>query len=90
MGLKVFDFFLVLFFIFIFIYLIPRMVTSYLVHNGYSETAEAFARTTGQTFPEDINSIRNRQSRQNNKARRIFLFKIYQKKIQFFSFFSFF
>lgn len=38
------------------------MVSSYLVHNGYSRTAEAFSRTTGQTIREDMTSIRNRQS----------------------------
>uniref|UniRef100_W8B2G5 Ran-binding proteins 9/10 n=1 Tax=Ceratitis capitata TaxID=7213 RepID=W8B2G5_CERCA len=41
--------------------LLHKMVSSYLLHNGYSQTAEAFARTTGQTFHEDISSIRNRQ-----------------------------
>ncbi|XP_029409237.2 ran-binding proteins 9/10 homolog isoform X2 [Bactrocera dorsalis] len=41
--------------------LLHKMVSSYLLHNGYSQTAEAFARTTGQTFQEDISSIRNRQ-----------------------------
>lgn len=39
-----------------------RMVNSYLVHNGYSQTAEAFARTTGQSLREDLSSMRNRQS----------------------------
>lgn len=40
------------------------MVNSYLVHNGYSQTAEAFARQnkTGQIQREEISSIRNRQS----------------------------
>lgn len=38
------------------------MVSSYLVHNGYSLTAEAFAGTTGQSFSEDLTSIKNRQS----------------------------
>ncbi|XP_017465202.1 PREDICTED: ran-binding protein 9 [Rhagoletis zephyria] len=41
--------------------LLHKMVSSYLLHNGYSQTAEAFARTTGQTFQEDLSSIRNRQ-----------------------------
>lgn len=39
-----------------------RMVSSYLVHHGFSSTAEAFAKSTGQTFNEDIASIKNRQS----------------------------
>uniref|UniRef100_A0A8C4QD96 RAN binding protein 9 n=1 Tax=Eptatretus burgeri TaxID=7764 RepID=A0A8C4QD96_EPTBU len=37
------------------------MVASYLVHHGYCATAEAFARATGQTFQEDLASIKNRQ-----------------------------
>uniref|UniRef100_A0A0A1X548 Ran-binding proteins 9/10 homolog n=1 Tax=Zeugodacus cucurbitae TaxID=28588 RepID=A0A0A1X548_ZEUCU len=41
--------------------LLHKMVSSYLLHNGYSQTAEAFARTTGQSFQEDLSSIRNRQ-----------------------------
>uniref|UniRef100_A0A1B0BHV8 Ran-binding proteins 9/10 homolog n=1 Tax=Glossina palpalis gambiensis TaxID=67801 RepID=A0A1B0BHV8_9MUSC len=41
--------------------LLQKMVSSYLVHNGYSRTAEAFFRTTGQTIREDMASIRNRQ-----------------------------
>ncbi|XP_073847976.1 ran-binding protein M isoform X2 [Musca autumnalis] len=41
--------------------LLQKMVNSYLVHNGYSQTAEAFARTTGQTLREDLSSMRNRQ-----------------------------
>ncbi|XP_067632319.1 ran-binding protein 9 isoform X2 [Eurosta solidaginis] len=41
--------------------LLHKMVSSYLLHNGYSQTAEAFARSTGQTFQEDMSSIRNRQ-----------------------------
>jgi len=38
------------------------MVSSYLVHHGYSSTAEAFSKATGQTISEDITSIKNRQS----------------------------
>lgn len=38
------------------------MVSSYLVHHGYSTTAEKFAEITGQSFSEDINSIKTRQS----------------------------
>lgn len=40
-----------------------RMVSSYLVHHGYSSTAEKFAEITGQSFTEDINSIKTRQSK---------------------------
>lgn len=38
------------------------MVQSYLVHHGYSATAETFAKTTGQGLAEDLTSIKNRQS----------------------------
>lgn len=38
------------------------MVQSYLVHHGYSATAETFAKTTGQGLDEDLSSIKNRQS----------------------------
>lgn len=41
----------------------PRMVSSYLVHHGFSSTAEAFAKSTGQTFNEDLASIKTRQSK---------------------------
>lgn len=43
------------------------MVSSYLIHHGYSATAEAFAKSTGEPFGEDISltedltSIKNRQ-----------------------------
>ncbi|KAK3589290.1 hypothetical protein CHS0354_026941 [Potamilus streckersoni] len=40
---------------------LQRIVSSYLVHYGYCSTAEAFAKSTGQSFEEDITSIRNRQ-----------------------------
>lgn len=39
------------------------MVSSYLVHNGYSSTVEAFAKTTEQNYSEEISSIKNRQSK---------------------------
>lgn len=39
------------------------MVSSYLVHHGFSSTAEAFAKSTGQTFNEDLASIKTRQSK---------------------------
>ncbi|XP_066996291.1 ran-binding protein 9 isoform X2 [Anabrus simplex] len=38
-----------------------KMVSTYLVHHGYCATAEAFARSTGQVFDEEITSIKNRQ-----------------------------
>ncbi|XP_076684749.1 ran-binding protein M [Andrena cerasifolii] len=38
-----------------------KMVSTYLVHHGYCATAEAFAKSTGQVFEEDFNSIKNRQ-----------------------------
>lgn len=41
--------------------LLHKWVSSYLVHNGYSSTAEAFARSTGQALREDLASIKNRQ-----------------------------
>lgn len=41
--------------------IMQKMVSSYLVHHGYSATAEKFTEITGQTFTEDINSIKTRQ-----------------------------
>ena len=38
------------------------MIATYLVHHGYCATAEAFARSTGQEFGEEVASIKNRQS----------------------------
>lgn len=38
------------------------MVSSYLVHHGYSSTAESFAKATEQTMNEEISSIKTRQS----------------------------
>lgn len=40
-----------------------RMVSTYLVHHGYCNTAEAFAHITDQPFTEDLTSIKNRQSK---------------------------
>lgn len=37
------------------------MVSTYLVHHGYSATAEVFAQTTTQPISEDLASIKNRQ-----------------------------
>ncbi|XP_018335747.1 ran-binding protein 9 [Agrilus planipennis] len=41
--------------------ILNKMVSTYLVHHGYCNTAEAFASVTNQPFNEDINSIKNRQ-----------------------------
>lgn len=41
---------------------ICRLVSTYLVHNGYSKTAEAFNGYTQQPFNEDLDSIKTRQS----------------------------
>jgi len=40
---------------------LQRMIATYLVHHGYCATAEAFARSTGQEFGEEVASIKNRQ-----------------------------
>ncbi|XP_063905361.1 ran-binding protein 9 isoform X3 [Zophobas morio] len=41
--------------------ILNKMVSTYLVHHGYCNTAEAFAHITEQPFNEDIVSIKNRQ-----------------------------
>ncbi|XP_022232193.2 ran-binding proteins 9/10 homolog isoform X2 [Drosophila obscura] len=41
--------------------LMNRLVSTYLVHNGYSKTAEAFNGYTDQPFDEDLASIKTRQ-----------------------------
>ncbi|CAG9799185.1 unnamed protein product [Chironomus riparius] len=41
--------------------IMQKMVLSYLVHHGYSSTAEKFSDVTGQNFAEDINNIKTRQ-----------------------------
>lgn len=41
--------------------ILHKMVSSYLVHHGYSSTAETFARSTGQALQEDMTSVKNRQ-----------------------------
>ncbi|XP_058456696.1 ran-binding protein 9 [Malaya genurostris] len=41
--------------------ILHKMVSSYLVHHGYSSTADTFVRTTGQSLQEDMVSIKNRQ-----------------------------
>jgi len=38
-----------------------HMVATYLVHHGYSSTAETFARSAGQEIQEELASMRNRQ-----------------------------
>lgn len=40
---------------------LQRIVSTYLVHHGYSQTAETFARSTGQEIAEELASMRNRQ-----------------------------
>ncbi|KAJ8677078.1 hypothetical protein QAD02_012865, partial [Eretmocerus hayati] len=37
------------------------VVSTYLVHHGYCETALTFANSSGQSFGEDLASIQNRQ-----------------------------
>uniref|UniRef100_T1IZ84 Ran-binding protein 9 n=1 Tax=Strigamia maritima TaxID=126957 RepID=T1IZ84_STRMM len=41
--------------------ILHKIVSTYLVHHGYCATAEAFARSTGQAFEEELASIKNRQ-----------------------------
>lgn len=41
--------------------IMQKMVSSYLVHHGYSATAEKFAEITSQKYSENINSIKTRQ-----------------------------
>lgn len=41
--------------------ILNKMVSSYLIHHGYVETAEAFAQCTDQQFNEDTTSVKNRQ-----------------------------
>lgn len=38
-----------------------KMVSTYLVHHGYSQTAESFASTAGQEISEELTSMKNRQ-----------------------------
>lgn len=40
---------------------LQKIVSTYLVHHGYCATAEAFAKSTGQSFTEETASIKNRQ-----------------------------
>lgn len=41
--------------------ILNKMVSTYLVHHGYSSTAESFARATEQNLNEEISSIKSRQ-----------------------------
>ncbi|VEN44987.1 unnamed protein product [Callosobruchus maculatus] len=41
--------------------ILNKMVSTYLIHHGYCNTAEAFAHITEQPFNEDMTSIKNRQ-----------------------------
>ena len=45
------------------IFSIDRIMSTYLVHHGYCATAEAFAKSTGQCFTEELASMKNRQSK---------------------------
>lgn len=79
------------------------MVSTYLVHHGYWDTAEAFASSTGQVFEEDYNSIKNRQSKypastvillvdryfckQPENLKKIILFIAQQRMLEFHDFF---
>ena len=47
---------------------IIRIVSTYLVHHGYCATAEAFAKSTGQSFTEELASIKNRQRESINNG----------------------
>eukprot|EP00794_Sanderia_malayensis_P018744 gene18744-20633_t len=40
---------------------LQRIVSAYLVHHGYCQTAEVFSKSAGQSFSEEIASIKNRQ-----------------------------
>ncbi|CAF0758366.1 unnamed protein product [Brachionus calyciflorus] len=41
--------------------ILRKLVSTYLVHHGYSATAEAFTKSVGHVFEEELASIRNRQ-----------------------------
>nr|XP_023013810.1 ran-binding protein 9 [Leptinotarsa decemlineata] len=42
--------------------ILNKVVSTYLVHHGFSNTAEAFAHVTEQSINEDIGSMKNRQT----------------------------
>lgn len=46
--------------------ILRKLVSTYLVHHGYSATAEAFTKSVGHVFEEELASIRNRQRIQNS------------------------
>lgn len=46
--------------------ILRKLVSTYLVHHGYSATAEAFTKNVGHVFEEELASIRNRQRIQNS------------------------
>ena len=50
-------------------------MSTYLVHHGYCATAEAFAKSTGQSFTEELASIKNRQSEYVNSGITIMCFR---------------
>ena len=52
------------------------MVSSYLVHHGYSSTAEKFSEITGQSFTEDIVSIKTRQSKEIHDCAQEFSYEL--------------
>jgi len=41
--------------------ILHNMVSTYLVHHGYSQTAESFSKSAGQEICEELTSLRNRQ-----------------------------
>jgi hypothetical protein len=42
--------------------ILRKLISTYLVHHGYSATAEEFAKSVGHQFEEELASIRNRQT----------------------------
>lgn len=41
--------------------ILRKLISTYLVHQGYSNTAEVFSKNVGHVFEEELASIRNRQ-----------------------------
>ena len=56
--------------------ILRKLISTYLVHHGYSATAEAFAKSVGHVFEEELASIRNRQSKllKRKMKKKIFYF----------------
>ncbi len=50
--------------------ILRKLISTYLVHHGYSATAEAFAKSVGHVFEEELASIRNRQSKLERERER--------------------